>query len=777
MRDGQNGSVKPLPTITIDALVRSVAIRRDTKHLLFLGAGASITSGMPSAASCIWEWKRDLFLTHNPGLERQFAELSLVSVRHRIQDWLDSQQRYPKLDSPDEYGFYIENCYPIVDDRRKYFATKVSDAKPFVGYQLLAELARKQIITNVWSTNFDSLSARAAAAANVSFIEVGIDCQHRLEATNSNNFVCVSLHGDYRYDRLKNTSEELQKQENQMHDALIRELHQCPTIVCGYSGRDESIMQMFEAAYTRGGTAPFYWCDYSDAGPNQEVRNLLAKINAVGDRAYYVPGVGFDDLTRRLSSFIFSDDDNHPVHAILKSAKFEDATNSPAFSLPDLPITGIIKSNAFSLQPPSEILQFDLNVWPTEKVWSTIANKGDEHGFVAAPHKGRIFAFASSTQIKAAFGENLKGSIGRVPIDQNELRYTDSFMISLMRKTLVRAMAKSAGVHTDFKDLIWQNDSPQIKNKGGSDYLVYNAMVLYIRNIGGSLFAVFKPTLYITDRSGNPAPKEVERDLKVEILGYQHNKEFNDAVMMWRTKLLTQPNQIFKFPNIEEQFSFDFKVSRTPLSAAITDQRAETISIPAETARLVTQRGLQLPEPTLVFSNSNGKIAVSDSHPVRGLANNRPFDFSLTTSGLLPDVRMAVICPAQDSKELHSWLNQLQHAADPSKREADYLPRYPGFGQAFGLPLSLPLPTDRNWITCPEPDSTLSSGEASLKLARFITEAVGSIHASYPRAVVLIYFPLRWRAYRGFDNEAERFDLHDFVKAYAFQKSVPTQFL
>ena len=249
MRDGQNGSVKPLPTITIDALVRSVAIRRDTKHLLFLGAGASITSGMPSAASCIWEWKRDLFLTHNPGLERQFAELSLVSVRHRIQDWLDSQQRYPKLDSPDEYGFYIENCYPIVDDRRKYFATKVSDAKPFVGYQLLAELARKQIITNVWSTNFDSLSARAAAAANVSFIEVGIDCQHRLEATNSNNFVCVSLHGDYRYDRLKNTSEELQKQENQMHDALIRELHQCPTIVCGYSGRDESIMQMFEAAY------------------------------------------------------------------------------------------------------------------------------------------------------------------------------------------------------------------------------------------------------------------------------------------------------------------------------------------------------------------------------------------------------------------------------------------------------------------------------------------------------------------------------------------------
>lgn len=777
MPDDHKGTGKLTSIISIDALVRSIGIRRDTKHLLFLGAGASITSGMPSAASCIWEWKRDLFLTHHQGLEKQFAELSLASVRRRLQDWLDTQQSFPKLNAPEEYGVYIEKCYPIVDDRRKYFENKVRDAKPFVGYQLLAELARKQIIGSVWSTNFDTLAAKAAAGANVPFREAGIDCKQRLDAADFTDFVCVSLHGDYRYDPLKNTAADLQQQEAEMRGSLIRHLQHSPAIVCGYSGRDKSIMEAFEAAYTSGGTAPLYWCDYSDSGPCDEVQNLLAKINEKGNRAYYIPGVGFDDLMRRLSSFIFKEDNNHPVHAILEANKVEAAQSTPAFSLPDLPFTGIIKSNAFPLQPPSEILQFDLEAWPSQKVWSTIAETADKGGFVAAPHRGKIFAFATPNQIQAAFGRNLKGAVERVPIDKNELRYTDSFLISLMRKALVRAMAASAGVPTNSHDLIWRAESPQRKYEVGKEYLVHEAMVLYIRNIGGKLFAVIKPTLYIIDKSGNVAPKAVERDLKIKILGYQHNKPFNDAVMEWRTRLLNHATQIFKFPAGNDPFNFEFKISRIPLSAAITDRREETINIPSEISRLITQRGLQLPEPELVFSNRSAKVNVKDTHPVRGLVANRPYDFSLTTTGLLPDVRMAVVSPTKDAKELHSWLSQLQQSANPGQGEADYLPPYPGFGQAFGLPLSMPSPTDPNWYSCPEPDSASSNSEASLQTARYITEAIASIHAASPRAVVLIYFPMRWQAYRGYETEAESFDLHDFVKAFAVQKNIPTQFL
>src|SRR5216684_9417462 len=60
----------------------------------------------PSAEMCIWEWKRQIFLTNNPGLEDQFAELSLEGVRRKIQHWLDRQSGYPKEQASEEYGFY-----------------------------------------------------------------------------------------------------------------------------------------------------------------------------------------------------------------------------------------------------------------------------------------------------------------------------------------------------------------------------------------------------------------------------------------------------------------------------------------------------------------------------------------------------------------------------------------------------------------------------------------------------------------------------------------------
>src|SRR5713101_8365954 len=90
--------------LSLDAFIRSIGVRRSPPLAMFLGAGASTTSGVLSAQMCIWEWKRQIFLTNNPGLEDQFAELSLDGVRRRIQNWFDRQGSYPKEGAPDEYG-------------------------------------------------------------------------------------------------------------------------------------------------------------------------------------------------------------------------------------------------------------------------------------------------------------------------------------------------------------------------------------------------------------------------------------------------------------------------------------------------------------------------------------------------------------------------------------------------------------------------------------------------------------------------------------------------
>ena len=53
-----------MQTLTYDEFLRSLKQNKDTPHSLLLGAGASIESGVPSAVDCIWDWKREIFLSH-----------------------------------------------------------------------------------------------------------------------------------------------------------------------------------------------------------------------------------------------------------------------------------------------------------------------------------------------------------------------------------------------------------------------------------------------------------------------------------------------------------------------------------------------------------------------------------------------------------------------------------------------------------------------------------------------------------------------------------------
>ena len=287
--------------LPLDAFVRSVGVNRARQHALFLGAGASVSSGVPSAEECIWEWKRNIFVTKNPGLEEQFSELSLPSVQSRIQEWLDREGTFPPAGSAGEYGFYIEHCYPIMENRRAYFQDRIRSAKPHVGYRLLSHLAQGDIVRSVWTTNFDGFATRTATDFNLTTIEVGIDCQGRLHRIPSKGeLVCVSLHGDYRYDSLKNTQEELQTQETELREALIRELRNTPMIVIGYSGRDQSVMEVFKTAYTGQGLGTLYWCGYGDGEIPEHIADLIRHARANGRQAFYVPSQGFDDLMTRL---------------------------------------------------------------------------------------------------------------------------------------------------------------------------------------------------------------------------------------------------------------------------------------------------------------------------------------------------------------------------------------------------------------------------------------------------------------------------------------------
>jgi hypothetical protein len=763
-------------SLSLDAFIRSIGVRKTAPIAFFLGAGASTTSGIPSAQMCVWEWKRRIFLTNNPGLEEQFTELSLVEVKRRIQRWLDRQAGFPKEGAAEEYGFYIQQCFPIEDDRHSYFQEIVRNASPHAGYKLLCQLAEAELVRSVWSPNFDGLTARTAGSYKLSPIEVGIDTQHHLRAVKKGEVLCVSMHGDYRYDKLMNTPAELQQQEEALRHALAAEVKDTPLIVSGYSGRDASLMEALKEGYSHSGGGVLYWCGIHDDQPSPEVDALIRHARSNGRQAYYVSTFGFDDLLTRLGLHILEGEARKGAEKALELFVTSDKITRTAWQVRKYKASTLIKSNAFAIECPSEMLCFDLKAWP-EKAWSGLRSITEGRDIVAVPLRGKVCALGRIDDIKDAFKDNIKGTIERTPVAPSELAYEDGAITSLMREALTRIMAQSAELSTDGRNDLWQKTPRTDQSKCKTGTLAYDSVQLYLRRLGNVQYLTLMPSIKVLDRHGVEVPLDVANFIKLAILGYQHNKPFNQAVMHWRETLLPdKPDTTYEFP-LNCGSTFRFKIKRSPVFGEIgLPGGGKPTQIPDKMRHLVKYDGIELKEPELVFSNRAGTGLVRSPHPIRGIVDNRPFDFPLTAKGFFSGLRVGIVCAGDEAQSLRGYLQNAHRTLQPSNTERDYLVDYPGFQQAFGVPVEFPEPGSAGWFVCPEPNSS-DAHISTLEIAGHINRGIEQLQSAYAPHVVLVFYPTRWNGYRGYRTESERFDVHDFVKAFCVQRGIATQFL
>lgn len=763
-------------SLPLDAFIRAVGVDHEVPHAVLLGAGASISSGIPSAWQCIWEWKRKIFLTNNPGLEKQFSELTLLSVQRGIQEWLDKRGEYPAIDSQEEYSFYIEKCFPVGQHRRQFFADMIRNAKPHKGYQFLCLLAEAGIVTSCWTTNFDGLVAKASVNYDITSIEIGMDNQHRVfRQPRRGELICVSLHGDYRYDELKNTGSELQVQEDALQQALINELREATLVVVGYSGRDVSLMSALNEAYSRPGAGALYWCGYGDQ-ITSSVKELLITARTASRTAYFVPTHGFDDTLSRLALHCLADEAQEKARGLLVASD-KTSFSCDVFRIDDMPCGALIKSNAFEIDCPSELFEFDLADWP-EKPWRWLDDFSSKRNFVAVPFRGKVLAIGLIDEIKDAFVDNIKGLISRTSVTDTDLTIENGTVNSLMLRALLRIFGNRNYVKTDNRKLLWHSVAYQTKRHAGQKCNVHRAAVVSLRYFGGKSRLVLKPTVVVLDNNGNELTQEVSRTLKMEILGYEHNAKFNAALTKWRELLLPGKGvKEYEWPP-KCGSTFRFRIRSTPSFARVgTRERTHPIEIEDGIKPHIKQLGVKVAEPSLNFSNKQGTAFVSDIHPLRGLSNNQPYDFGLTVHGLAPSVRLGVVCPAQESQILTNYLRHADVRHSPTKTEADYLIDYPGFQGAFGLPMEIPDVNDAGWSVCPEPPGSENSLKTCLEAANHVIQSIDSLLAVNKPNVVLIFVPERWAQFRVYRDEQERFDLHDFIKAYCIQKGIASQFL
>lgn len=272
----------------------------------FLGAGASRSAGLPTATDLLWDMKRRYYCREeNQDILRQ--EMQVEAIQDKIQAFLESKG-FPKLWDQDEYPKCFEKIFgPDKERQRQYIAAKLSEdlVSLSVGHRVLGAMLASGLTRIAFTTNFDSVIEKSVAeVAGRSLQAFHIEgAKSANDALNNEEYpIYCKLHGDFRYDSIKNLAEDLAAQNEHLSDCLVNAANRFGFVISGYSGRDESIMQLFRKALRSPNPFPhgLFWTGMKGTEPIEPVRIFLEDAKAKGVRAEYVPVETFDSLLSRV---------------------------------------------------------------------------------------------------------------------------------------------------------------------------------------------------------------------------------------------------------------------------------------------------------------------------------------------------------------------------------------------------------------------------------------------------------------------------------------------
>ena len=428
-----------LPYIEPDDFARRFSLR--AKNLMwFLGAGASASAGVPTAADMTWEFKQQLFISQRRASPQATSDLSNPVIRNRLQTHVDSLGRLPSLGSPNEYAALFEEVYPAEVDRRAFLDAKLAGAKPSYGHLALATLMRAQQSPLIWTTNFDTLIADACAKVydtTSALTTVALDAPElAAQAMQDKRWpVEVKLHGDFRFRKLKNTPDELRYQDARLRQTLVDSCRQFGLVVVGYSGRDDSILDTLEEALRSSGTFRhgLFWLHRGDEPPLPRVAGLLSQANESNIEAALVQIENFDEVLRDLLR-LFTDLDTTALNAF--------AAERRTWSGAPVPIGRrgwpVVRLNALPVvHVPSVCRRVVCSVGGTAEVRKAVREAGVN--VIAARSQAGVLAFGSDSEVRKAFEPFGISDFDVHTLDPARQRY-DSTERGLIRRALTTAI-------------------------------------------------------------------------------------------------------------------------------------------------------------------------------------------------------------------------------------------------------------------------------------------------------------------------------------------------
>jgi len=255
----------------------------------FLGAGASVQSGVPTAGEMMADFGRRI-------IQEQCPE-NCTDPKQQ-QAWLAQQPWYTQANQNGTlYSALFEMYEQKERGRQLYIEQMIEGKKPSFGYVVLANLMARGYVNTVVTTNFDDLIYNGCATFTdirpVVYAYGGMVSDLRI--TNARPKI-LKLHGDYLYSRLKNSSSELAEQDPNMSRHVSILLNEYGLVVVGYSGCDKSIMDLLR---TFPPNNDLYWCGRAGSPMPESVRSLLVQVGGT-----YIEIENFDQMMNEIRSVV-----------------------------------------------------------------------------------------------------------------------------------------------------------------------------------------------------------------------------------------------------------------------------------------------------------------------------------------------------------------------------------------------------------------------------------------------------------------------------------------
>jgi Flp pilus assembly protein TadD len=262
--------------------LRNEAGEQDVHYAFWLGAGCSITSGIPAAGSLV----KDFWLPR------------LCRVLGGDEDDLDgwAAEKFPGYDqrSPAEiYGPVMERLFIQPDQRQREVERLCSGKNPGFGYAVLASLmSREDGLFNVaLTTNFDDLIADAMyvfGPDNTKPLVIQDEALARFIRPSRTRPLVVKVHGDFRLSP-RNTVAETAELKKDISDGIGDLLHDRGAIFVGYGGNDKGIAEVFKRLPREALPLGIWWASREE--PTGALREWLDQRKAI-----WVDVPGFDEL-------------------------------------------------------------------------------------------------------------------------------------------------------------------------------------------------------------------------------------------------------------------------------------------------------------------------------------------------------------------------------------------------------------------------------------------------------------------------------------------------